>query len=338
MFRSLCIPSNRKLNLIKNNIDSTLNYINSFEDIELVLTDNSKDNEKERYLSNLKNKQFNYLISEHHGTTDNFFYSLNKSKGQFVCNMGDDDKIIRLGSENFKNIGSDVIGIRPSFVIYTSEYGVMNHSNFSITEDSAIRRINEYFTKCNGNNNTLYSFFKRDILIEVHNITQFHPFKNSGYWDWTVVLALISEGKIISDPSTLILYDNSNWTTDEKIESSVTDLFLKQNLNPKLANYLLLLLAFDSFILLARKQSTLNINEKINLAQTVMNSYIDNFFKSIKLDKFDTTEINYINKLISIVDFSERFKIFFNLIDYLSPGKSEEYLFFLTESTGIKLN
>ena len=59
-----------------------------------------------------------------------------------------------------------------------------------------------------------------------------------------------------------------------------------------------------------------------------MNSYIDNFLKSIKLDKFDTTEINYINKLISIVDFSERFKIFFNLIDYLSPGKSEEYLFF----------
>ena len=93
------IQSKAKFN--KNNIDSTLNYINSFEDIELVLTDNSKDNEKERYLSNLKNKQFNYLISEHHGTTDNFFYSLNNSKGQFVSNMGDDDKIIRLGSENF---------------------------------------------------------------------------------------------------------------------------------------------------------------------------------------------------------------------------------------------
>ena len=103
---------------------------------------------------------------------------------------------------------------------------------------------------------------------------------------------------------------------------------MKQNLNPKLANYLLLLLGFDSFILLARKQSTLNINEKINLAQTVMNSYIDNFLKSIKLDKFDTTEINYINKLISIVDFSERFKIFFNLIDYLSLESQKNTYFF----------
>jgi len=337
MFRSLCIPSNRKLNLIKDNIDSTLNYINSCADIELVLTDNSNDKNKEDYLSKLKGKQFNYLISEYKGTTDNWIFSLKSSKGKFISNMGDDDKIMRLGTLNLNNIGSDVVGIRPSFIVYTNEFGVMNHSNFSIIEDSPIKRINEYFKKCNGNNNTLYSFFKKNILIELYDILQFHPFKNSGYWDWTVVLALIAEGKIISDPSTVIFYDNSNWTTNEKIQSSVTDLFVKENLNSKLANYLLLLLGFDSFILIARKHSGLGLNEKMNLALTVMNSYIDNFFRSIKLDKFDTTEINSINKLISTKDFMERFKIFFKLLNYLSPGKSEEYLFFLTESTGVEL-
>ena len=59
-------------------------------------------------------------------------------------------------------------------------------------------------------------FLKEIFLLKFTILLNSIHLKNSGYWDWTVVLALISEGKIISDPSTLILYDNSNWTTNEK--------------------------------------------------------------------------------------------------------------------------
>lgn len=338
MLRSICIPSNRNLKLVQENIETTLHYVQSSNDIELVIADNSNDKSKESFLGNLKNDKFNYLISEFKKPTDNFFHCLNESKGKFVSNIGDDDKIIRLGDKKFENISDDVVGFRPSFVVYTKDYGVINFSNFSIIENSALLRINEYFKKNGGNNNTLYSFFKKNIVLDVQKLIQKHPFRNTGYFDWSIVLAYIAEGKIISDPSTVIFYDNTRWTTTEQISSSITDLFINEDLNPKLADYLFMLLAIDSFILLARKNSRLDYQERFSTAFTIMNSYLDNFFKSINTIKFDATEINMINQMMSYSDFNNKFRVFLKIIDYLSPGKSAAYEFFMLDSTDIKIS
>ena len=139
--------------MIQENIESALCYAQSTDDIELVITDNSNDKSKESFLGNLKNDKFNYLISEFKKPTDNFFYCLNKSKGKFISNIGDDDRIIRVGHKKFENISDNVVGIRPNFVVYTKEYGVSNFSNFSIIENSPLLRIKEYFKKNGGNIN-----------------------------------------------------------------------------------------------------------------------------------------------------------------------------------------
>lgn len=332
--REILIPSNRNLSLIKENLDSSLNYIESLDNINLLLTDNSGDTEKKKYCQQIKNKQFKYLESNFQGASDNFYYGLQKAQGEYLLGLGDDDKILKLGDDCFNNVTIDFVGVRPNFVVYTKKRGVENISNFSILGDTPVKRINEYFSKCSGNNNTLYSFFKKDIHLNIQKALQNHPFKNTGYFDWAIVLSFLAEGKVISDPSTVIFYDNERWSTTETINQSVVNLFKKNDFNPKLSNYLLLLLAFDSFILLSRKDSTLNMNEKFSTALVVMNSYLKSFFSSINTNNYDVKEINLINKIISIDELKSKFKIFFELIDYLSPGKAEQYNNFLQLSCG----
>ena len=332
--RTILIPSNRNLSAIKENFDSSLNYVESLENIDLLLTDNSCDEKKKQYFQQIKNEKFKYLESNFQGPSDNFYYGLQQAQSEYLLGLGDDDKILRLGDDYFDNVRTDFVGVRPSFVVYTKKRGVENFSNFSILEDTPIKRINEYFAKCAGNNNTLYSFFKKDIHLNIQKVLQNHPFRNTGYFDWAIVISFLAEGKVISDPSTVIFYDNERWSSTEIIHQSVLNLFKKNGLNPKLSNYLLLLLAFDSFILLSREDSALNINEKYSTALIVMNSYLKNFFSSLNLDNYDVKEINFINKIMSINDVNAKFKIFFELIDYLSPGKAEQYNNFFQLSTG----
>ena len=334
MNRSICIHSNRNLNTVKDNIHSVINYVESSKEIEFVLSDNSQDEEKEKYFKNIQNRNFNYLISPHKELTANAYHCLENSKGKYICNLGDDDKIIKLNNK-LDVITDDFVGIRPNFVVFTKENGISNFSNFSIMQNTPVKRIEEYFKKCNHNNNTLYSFFDRSVYLPLISlINTSHPFKHNGYFDWPVVLCFIAEGKIITDPNTVIFYNNERWDSDEKTEQSVNKLFTKNNHNEKLGNYLYMLLALDSYILLSRIGSSLSDKEKLEVASKVMMSYLKIFFKSLSIEKFNAKEMNFLTKLTSSNKIPDILKLMIDLVELSEPGKGNEYYYFYQKATG----
>ena len=121
--------------------------MNKSSDIEFVLSDNSQDEYKKEFCKKISSNNFNYLTSNAKNSAENALNAIKNSKGRFVLNLGDDDKIIKIGNFQVNNNEKDnVIGYRPNFAIWTEKYGITGLSNFSISSHP-IRRVNEYFQK-----------------------------------------------------------------------------------------------------------------------------------------------------------------------------------------------
>ena len=329
MFRSISIHSNRPLLQIKDNLNNIMNYVDSSSDIEFVLSDNSLDKNKEKFCKKINSKNFNYLLSDAKKSSENSTNAIKNSKGEFILNLGDDDKIIKVGKFQFENIeNKDGIGFRPNFAIWSEKYGITGFTNFSIDAETPLGRINEYFQKSKGNNNTLYSFFRRDELLDLSQLmTNYHPFSGVGYNDWAMVIALLASGKLVVDNSTIIIYNNERWTTDEVIKESIESLFLKNGYNKILSNYLLALLGFDSFIFIARKNSKLAKEEKFLVASAILKSYMTGFTEKVKnnITLFKPNELNQISNLFACKSHHDYFNAFFKILELIAPNKIEEY-------------
>ena len=286
-------------------------------------------------MQKISSNNFNYLTSNAKNSAENALNAIKNSKGRFVLNLGDDDKIIKIGNFQVNNNEKDnVIGYRPNFAIWTEKYGITGLSNFSISSDTPLGRVNEYFQKANANNNTLYSFFQRDELLDLCHLLINHPFSGVGYNDWAMVLALLTSGKLVSDNSTVIIYNNERWLNDEVIHESVESLFANNGYNKALSNYLHALLGIDSYIFIARKNSKLSKDEKSTVALTVLKSYMTEFMKIVKnnITLFNSSEINKISNLFACDSHYDYFNAFFKVLELIAPNKINEYknLYFIS--------
>jgi len=327
---SICVPSNRKLIDCQSSIDSAIQYISQRKNSELHVSDNSSDISKlNNYTSNNSN---NFIYKNNNGLSEmqNWRSASLNAKGYYVGYLADDDYIHLIGKQQLYERNSQIVGYRPNFVVWEEGNGIIKTSNFSILENDSKSRIESYFNKCNGNNNTLYSFIKNNITSDIIDLCVLHPVK-SGYYDWAIVLAYISSGILIEDNSTIYVYDNRNWSgSQEKINETIEKLMIKGGLDNRGKLFINLLLAIDSYILIGRKSSPVDREQLFDAAQYSMFSYLNSFLKFYNENKIKYTakEQREVEKIINSKTISELLKAILNLIGAYNEKLVENYIVF----------
>ncbi len=334
---SICIPSNRKLIDSQRSLDSSIAFSAQRENCEISISDNSNDPDKFSKYSKLNRDNLIYSTCNF-DESNNGKNAFEKTSGKFIGFMADDDFILALGPNQILNENKNVSGYRPNFATWEKDKGITRVTNFSITGKTARERIQCYVKNAKGNNNTLYSFFKRELVTDISNLCMLHPIK-AGYYDWAMVLAYASNGEILADNSTLYVYDNHNWSgTNDDIASSIKRLLNKGGLDDRAPLFLNLLLAIDSFILITRKSSPLDNLEKLDAGMTAFVGYLNAFLRTFHSNKiqFTQSEINIITELSNTKDLSKLLTSALNVIEAYNPELITQYMDFYFISIGHK--
>jgi GT2 family glycosyltransferase len=87
---SICIPTYNRLYFLSKAVESCLNQ--SFQDFEIVISDNSDDDESMEYIAQLKESRIRYFKNENNlGFTGNFNMVITKARGKYIKVLMDDD-------------------------------------------------------------------------------------------------------------------------------------------------------------------------------------------------------------------------------------------------------
>lgn len=90
---SICIPTKNRQYYCKHAIDTILK--NPQDDFELIIQDNSDEDTLSAFVSNIKDTRLKYFYTkEPMASNDNMSLSIERSSGDYVCMIGDDDTIL----------------------------------------------------------------------------------------------------------------------------------------------------------------------------------------------------------------------------------------------------
>jgi hypothetical protein len=325
---SICIPSHRNLIDSQRSIDSAIDYSLQREGVEVSISDNSNDQYKSSKYSSKSIFNLKYEFTPKLNESENWYNSAKNSTGEYLGFLADDDYIISIGQNSEFETDKKIVGYRPNFAIWENERGIIGFTNFECSEITAKDRVASYFKNCKGNNNTLYSFIKRNISLDINTLVmQHHPVK-SGYYDWAIVLAYISSGALLSDHSSLYVYDNCNWSgPQERINDAIMKLMLKGGLDTRGHLFLPLLLAVDSFILIARKTSPVDRAEVLEAASYAFQIYANHFINSYvhNPSQFLPQEIIAISEMRETTGLSKLLLAALKVIEAYTPQIVDQY-------------
>jgi hypothetical protein len=289
MSHTICIPSHK---VYADSIDSINSAIlfSQQSNSKINISDNSQCIIKLDYFTNIKADNLYYKNTKGFDLTNNWFSTLENVSTEFLSFLSDDDLILNISNNsiNYSEIDQSIVAIRPSVNYWAKDVGIYNSSNFAISETNATSRLKNYLDACNGHNSTLFSAYRSEIIIPLYQLFNDHHPTRSGYTDWSLVFALISSGRLITDPNYSLTYKNTNWYgTHDFINKNIQDLFILADLPEKSAILLPLFKALDSFIFIMRSFSPLEYSEKINAASFILLYFINQF---LSLDRFHLTE------------------------------------------------
>ena len=341
---SICIPSKRNLVDSKSSISSAIGFCDSTGS-ELVISDNSGNKEKSEMWKKIPLPFMKYLDNQNNTNSvwsDNWYNGIKNCSGSFIGIVSDDDILVNIGDSaiDYKNINhNDIVAIKPIISLWNSQTGVYKQNNFNIDANEAAERIKQYYSLANGNNTTYFSFYKSNILNDIFKLLKYHPTKG-GYTDWSIVLACVASGKILVDPSKQLIYKNNNWFGDQKyIYNQVNKLYIDCGLGEDGIIVSALLDALDGFILIMRKNSNIDIDQKIEAAELVLNSNIKKFIETHKTYshvKLSRDMINNINNIKLDMKIDEKLNFCIDIIASFFPLLREEYEQFYQHSTGLE--
>jgi len=272
--RSVCIPSVRPLASSRTTFRSAERYASDRGDTEIIVADNSGDEEKLKFLD----KRENFVSIQTTGLSEslNWNAAFDKSSGEWVSFLSDDDFLFCLGPEgDAGQIDSAVIGIVPCIAIWNESRGVYDHRNISIAGLTAKDRVSQYGRLARGNNNALFGFFRRQARVLVQDHVLMHPTRMQGYNDWAITFMFLAEGNFINDPASLLVYNNQNWCgNSEEIQKKIDRLFVNVGFKATDSRQLHLLLGLDCFIGIMRANSSLGTREKFDAAMWCLMEYL----------------------------------------------------------------
>ncbi len=341
---SICIPSKRNLEESRGSISSAIGFCDSTGS-ELIVSDNSGNKEKSEMWKRIPLPFMKYLNNKDQDNTvwsDNWYNGIKNCSGKFIGIVSDDDILVNIDNSilDYKDIyRDDIIGIKPIISLWNSDAGVYKQNNFNIDAESAVDRIKQYYNLANGNNTTYFSFYRNKIIKDIYKLLKYHPTKG-GYIDWSIVLSCVASGKILVDPSKQLIYKNTNWFGDKNsINNQIKKLYLECGLCENGIVVSGMLDALDGFILIMRKNSNIQIDEKIESAELVLNSNIQKFLNNYTPEYHDSlfckNAINHINSLRIENKIDDKLNSCLQIIKSLYPFLEERYKEFYIQSTSL---
>lgn len=327
------MPSNRTLAKAKKSIDSVMNFI-SGTGIEFVISDNSGDADKASYIRTLAQEQINHIKGPP-AAFDNWQNSISLATSDFVMVVSDDDIIVNLfGSpfESIKNVGEDVVGFRPGVVVFNPKAGLLKTTTFGLVASTAKERVEEYFKNAKGMNSTLFSAWRKDVLLGIYDSFNAHPTRGE-YADWAIVLAFVSSGRVLEEKSTALFYNNENWSGNQGfITTAISKLFTNVGLPSIDQKHLSLLQGIDSYILIRRKNSPVSQQERLDAANLALIAYLKPYIQASEGPAFTGLEKSLIQSLSKSKGQESIFASIYAILLYL--GLSAKYERFYKEVIG----
>lgn len=326
---SICIPSNRELVKSQASITAALNFCES-SNSNLVVSDNSADNNKKNFWSSIQLPNFNYMTYENPNDDygwHNWSNVVSNGKTKFIGVLGDDDLILNINdtSLDYNLLDDSVVGIKPIINLWNKKTGTYKVNNFEIKGETALERVIDYSRNANGENTTLYSFYKKEVLDEIMKLSLNHP-TGGGYGDWAFVFGLVSSGKIYHDASKLLIYKNDNWFGEaSNIQKKTVSLFTRAGLSARSELFLHLFRAVDTYIYIMRKTSPVSQSELKKAGEYC-------FYKDIKrfLDRF----INEFDKFSE--NESKAIACLFNMKN--AEDVKSNYMFIISNINNLNIN
>ncbi|WP_028888615.1 glycosyltransferase family 2 protein [Tenacibaculum ovolyticum] len=158
---SICIPTKNRQEFCKQVISSVLSYKNNC--FELIIQDNSDDNSLSEFVSTIDDQRLKYLyIKKSLSSQENMNISIDRSLGNYVCMIGDDDVVLPTVFEVIdymvkNNIDSVCPAYHPSYDWPNPKIGT-----------NGVFKIIEYkkqpFIRYLNINKTLKTLFKKGII------------------------------------------------------------------------------------------------------------------------------------------------------------------------------
>ena len=280
---SICIPSHRPLTAARASIESALAVL-PYGDIEVVVSDNSRDLAKENFYCNLDRTGFRYLRSPDADGHENWRHVIDSARGEFIQMLGDDDIITALPGfrtpTSVDLIGK--IGFRPSHAMFSTGKGIYRPTNFAIDGERALDRVQDFLVKNGGTNVTLYSAIRSSVWRDLYAGYLAHHPTRAGFTDWSLTFALLSTAPMSYESNFLYLYNSVNWDSEDKIRTSNQRGIEAGGLPPEAEEIQAVMQAVDGFVAIARADSTVSNDEKLDAGLLIVGVYFRSFIAAMK--------------------------------------------------------
>lgn len=266
MLLSILMPSNRPLATARRSIETALVFCQA-RGAELVISDNSGDEAKRRWLEGLS-PVLRYTQPAEAGLHANLRHLYDQAQTEFILMMGDDDEIFVVPDKpavDLAALGPDHVGVRPLTAVTNSAGKVIRVKDFGIADEMPGARVMRYNEHAKGDNAAYYSIFRREPFVALHRFfLDHHPVKG-GYCDWSLAAAMFSFGKMAYDPSILFKYNHHRWDNPDKIDERMQDMYREAGLDADSDRFALLLLYLDLMIMALRREGPLGEGGKRDL-------------------------------------------------------------------------
>jgi hypothetical protein len=340
---SICIPSHAPLTAARASIESALALL-PYGDIEVVVSDNSRDNEKETFFRGMQRPGFRYLRSPFNDGFQNWRHVIDSARGEFIQMLGDDDVITALPgfrtSTSVDLIGK--IGFRPSHAMFSTGKGIYRPTNFSIDGECALDRVQDFLVKNGGSNVTLYSAIRSAVWRNLYDGYLAHHPTRAGFTDWSLTFALLSTAPMSYESNLLYLYNSVNWDSADKIRTSNQRGIEAGGLPPETEQIQAVMQAVDGFVAIARADSTVSNDEKLDAGLLVASIYFHSFIDAMK-KRFDAGE-NLSPKMLKTARIAlvatnqiEQLAACLVIIELWVPSLREPYQKFFNEVLGAEM-
>jgi hypothetical protein len=153
----------------------------------------------------------------------------------------------------------------------------------------AVDRVQDYLVKNGGSNVTLYSAIRSAVWRNLYAGYLAHHPTRAGFTDWSLTFALLSTAPITHESGLLYLYNSVNWDSEDKIRVSNQCGLAAGGLPPEAEQIQLVMMAVDGFVAIARADSIVSNDEKLDAGLLIVSVYFRNFIATMK-KRFDAGE------------------------------------------------
>ena len=247
---SVLLPTHRHDLLACSRIVQACSFASA--DVEVIVRDNSCNVQKRDMLANIQGENCKIIFAEACDALQNISELLRLAKGEFIFCIADDDlcvdRAIEAMAATIKRSGKDasLAGVTGHYGVETSKASaILNYKD--LDSDDAVTRINGYL-KYSGPNVLNYSAQRRDMVRRVFAFMRAMPAIFS-FHDQIMCLLYLLNGKFISLPRLIYLYDLGLWEQPESGQKRDLDFYAAAGLDPAINKLHWFLCGFEGAVL-----------------------------------------------------------------------------------------